>query len=167
MWKQASDVEQDFIECNIDRNQVALFLQSSHLLTIMIVMISIKVFSENILNSKYSARLFKGLPTQLARPWYHPHLQEEHRPNPFLKVDHHHRPPPLSFITNTKIINTITTIIIITTTTIIVITITTIIINTTTTTITNIVGSPSYTLRAAKQKRTLPASVSLMLKSSS
>ena len=49
MWKQASDVEQDFIECNIDRNQVALFLQFSHLLTIMIVMISIKVFSENIL----------------------------------------------------------------------------------------------------------------------
>ena len=49
MWKQASDVEQDFIECNIDRNQVALFLQSSHLLTIMIVMIMV---------SKYSVRIF-------------------------------------------------------------------------------------------------------------
>ena len=149
MWKQASDVEQDFIECNIDRNQVALFLKSSHLLTIMIVMISIKVFSENIIISKYSVRLFKGLPTQLARPWYHPHLQEEHRPNPFLKVDHHHRHHNLSSLIPTPPSTT-----------------TTITINTTTTTIiTNIVGSPSYTLRAAKQKRTLPASVSLMLKS--
>ena len=155
MWKQASDVEQDFIECNIDRNQVALFLQSSHLLTKMIVMISIKVFSENISISKYSVRLFKGLPTQLARPWYHPHLQEEHRPNPFLKVDHHHRHhchssllPTSSSTTPPQLSST-----------------TTMIVNTTTTIITNMVGSPSYTLRAAKQKRTLPASVSLMLKS--
>ena len=44
MWKQASDTEQDFIECNVERDQVNLILiMIMMMMTMMMMMIIITI----------------------------------------------------------------------------------------------------------------------------
>ena len=65
MWKQASDTEQDFIECDVKRDQVNIIRIK---MMMMMMMIVIMIMMMKCL----------GFPPQLAGAWDHPHLQEEH-----------------------------------------------------------------------------------------